>query len=892
MSSILKGRDAAIKSQANQAFLIYVLIILLFFSPSAVYSINNIDVSPKNLWYSVNDNKWVDPLYPQIKITAECNNSNIDEVFIQKSSASVSKIKMYNTTTPNIFSTMDDITDLYTLYNTGTYNVVAACGNETITTDLIIHNLKGSVENIEGYSAEGSGPIYLGASYLKDYDDLRVYVKLYDIVGPDKRDISIEEDIHFSRVTFLENTNIAFSDLPYYGPMVIVLKDLNDKGIANNTQYTLKGEVKYAKDGSLKIFTFTAKRPIVFGNKPSDAPQANTDQPLVQTMTLSHDSDIMITDETSKTINLKIITQNMDNFSISTQSVRAELYADSAKELDLDVASVARNGNDLSITVNRIPQLDPAKNYNIKIRVNYDTITKIETIAVRQGVVFSGELKDYSKVVVPATIEFNGPTYEKVSVSSDGRYRAVLIPGTYDLIITFTQFSSAVPLVARIDGVEITKDVMDMSPDPIKFSHISKNVNLDDMAVADLVDMLFALPFESATIKMPYDESKIYDDSEIEVFMCSSWNSGRKDCVGKWTSIDDIAINTDNNFISFTSDKLSAFVVSGKETLALQIDDFPPDYFSKEDIKFRGKVTDDNGAAIKGANINYHIKNTDVSGTTKTDISGAFEAIMNAPELEGKYELIVGAEKEPYHSSENMSFYVTVEKKKDLTLILPEISSIVLDDNERSYVKFKVKNSGQTELTNVVIGLSAQGLSREKYTLEPSVIDKLASGDEREATLKIPLTSEYCQKMGCMTVYSFSLQVKADQLKESKSANLIVEVKTKDDPATQAADNNIKAGNESKGMQGNSSEKGFFESLGLGGIAGSITSFDQSPVTGLVVGSESQSLNIYIILITIVLCFVIIALKKRRMTGMASSRPLRGTGSPSFNIIKKRIRGR
>ncbi len=867
--------------------MIFALLISIILNLHCAFAINTLAVSPDNLWYSVQEEKWIEPLYPQIQINAECNYSDIDEVYIRKA-LYTSKVKLHDTNTQNKYSAITDIIDLYTISASGIYTVESgnSCGNETLTTEFTIHNLDGSVENIEGFSGEGHGPIYLGDSFLEDHNELHLYVKLYDIVDSDKRDISIEEDIYFTRVKFIENTDIAFSDISYSsnGPFIVILKNLDDKGISKDTEYTLKIDVNYIIDNSAKTFSFSAKRPIIFGDEPKDTPKEP--EPLEQSITISHDSEILFSGEPSMAINLEITTHNIDNFTLNKGNLGIRLYRSDSIVRELDISAITRDSNDYTITVDRIPPLDKDKSYEIKYTITHNTITKTGTMDLLSGINFEGVMKDSSGVVVPATLEFSGPVYKKITVAADGRYHAMFPAGTYDITITYTRFSSTIPLIINIYDAEITSELMEMAPNPVKFSYYSKNVNLHDMAVADLVDFQFALPFKTATIRMPYDASKIYNEEEIEVYICSNWNSERKDCIGGWTKIDDITINRDIDFISFNTGRLSAFVISGRETLSLEINPFPEDYFSEEEITITGKVTDDNSNAVKDAIINYCIKGADICGTGSTDISGDFKLALNAPKPEGKYELIVGTQKEPYHSGDNQSHYISIEKMKDLTVILPEISSIVLDDPSQSNVRFKLKNTGQASLTNLKISVSAQGLSRDKYTVDPAIIESLEPGNEKDIIITIPLTSEYCQNMGCMTVYSFSLDISADQLKDNKAASLIVEVKTKEDMPKPPVESTVSIQtNETTEMASQSNSTIMSYMVSISGIADNIPQ-----ITGLSTSAFAQPLNTYMILVTIILCFIIIALKRRRQkTGVYGPRHAH---TSSFNIIKKHIKGR
>lgn len=874
----------------NKLTIISTLLVLLILNLPSASAINNLAVSPQNLWYGIEDNDWEGS--SAIYITAECNHSQDSEIIANlKKSGTIKPLVLTSTATPNPYYavlTTNIIDFIYDEYNSGIYTISAPCGNDTIRTTFTIHNLDGTVEKISAYTAESQSPIYLGDTFLETHDTLKVYVRIYDTVDYDNRPIHLE-DLSFVQVTFQENPNIAFSNPAFMESdacdncLVLQLDDLNDKGISKDTEYTLKIDVKYIIDGSAKTFSFTAKRTLIFGNVPDDTPEETP--PEEQSITTTHYSDILMTGESTTATTLNIQPQNIDNFTIDKDNIRAKLYQSNSKIKDLEVSSVTRNGNDWTITVNKIPTLDQDKSYNIRLTVTYNSITETETILIHHGINFEGVMKDSSGVVVPATIEFEGPVYEKISIGGDGRYKAMLTSGIYELIITYPSFSSTIPLVVNINGVEINKESIGMAPDPIKFSHYSKNVNLHDMAVADLIDFQFALPHESATIKMPYDESKIYDDREIEVFVCSNWNCERKDCVGKWTRVEDVAINTINNFISFKPSQLSAFVISGKETLSLEIELFPDTYFSKEEILISGRVVNTNDNPVKDVDVNYVIKKTDISGTIKTDVSGTFEASFNAPVQEGKYELIFGAQKEPYHSSGNQSFYLNIEKKKEVTLILPEVSYVVLDDASQSNIKFKVKNTGQAHLTNIRFSVSAQGLSRDKYSVDPSLIDKLEPGKEAEISIKIPLTAEYCQKMGCMTVYSFLIETSAEQLDESKSASLVVEVKTEGDASVPVADTSENQVVDTEDAKNESALKSILESLA--GIAG-ISESSPAEITGLATGTTTSSLNTYMILATIILCFVIIALKRRRQkTPSAGSRR---TLTSSFDIIKRHIK--
>ncbi len=848
---------------------------------------NSISVQPDDLWYSYDSSRWIEPTFPQINVNAYCNQTEVEETYIRKGSYA-SKLVMQEEGENN-YSAWQDVSDIYKLAGSGKYTVSTACGNDTISDSFDIHLLRGVFENIEGFDLEGSGPIYLGSDYLESKDDVILYITLYDIMGDQKREISIEEEIKFSKVYMEEDTAISFSDIELssdnYGRlMILVLNDINDKGISIDKGYTFMADAEYRSLNSTKRFTFKASRPVVFGDDPGDEAHNQEDQvDGERSFSIEHDGDILIGDETGMTVEIDIDTENIDNFSIDEDDIEARIYEEGESDYDsLEIKDADLEDEDdgiWHIDIDDIPELEPSKEYELEIRVEYDGMREEETVDVRKGLLLKGSMKNSNGVVVPCDMEFMGPSEKEVSVSSNGNYEVLLVPGDYDIILTYKKFTDSVPLVVKIDDVEIDKDNIEMAPDPIRYSHYSEGVSIDDMAVANLLELQLALPYSSAEIKMPYDESKIYDDNEIEVYRCTNWMGDRKDCVGTWSYLDDIAINTINNFISFRTERLSSFVISGKKTLDLEIEDIPDRYYLSEEIKLTGEVTDTDGMLVKNALVRYCIEGIGHCDSVYSDEFGSFETSFDAPSSEGKYELDVMAIKSPYHSTQNVTFNIEVEKKKDLSIELPDMSYVVLDG--KSKVSFRIRNTGQQELTGIRISSSAQGLSRNKYVLEPDTISSLGPDEEQEIVMDVPLTKDYCQEMGCMTMYSFSVELSANELDDKINGNLIVEVRTDENDTTGQENTHDKT----EESQGNSSD-GMMASFG-DLISGASKS--SSEITGMAVFNSSD--NSYVIIFTLIVCFIIIALKKRNNLASGSIGKSGVAGmNPAMNAIKRHVK--
>ena len=423
--------------------------------------------------------------------------------------------------------------------------------------------------------------------------------------------------------------------------------------------------------------------------------------------------------------------------------------------LEIDDAYVDDNDLDIWKINARMPKHEPGS-YDLKISVEYSHPfegTKVaiveENDAVQFVLLFEGAVIDASGQIVSTTIDFVN-IGKTIRTDNSGAYYSTIVPGEYDIMMTFPSLS------AYFKNVTVKND---LGRDFIRFDIPSKKTSINGISTTMTVVLEFGLPFEEAKLRLYYDDSKVYNEENIEAFACHNWNFGARNCAGEWESIES-DVDVIRNVLYTNVTGMSAFVVG--ERLAMdayiEVDNRP--YYLNDPMQLSGEVTDTQNNPIDNAMVIFTIPDYGITSSTTTTFGGYFLLDLNAPSEEGVFDVDVEIVKEPYMSY-NTKLSLQAVKKKDIAFInVPDSVDVYYDTPKE--VTFTIVNSGQLEITDARIYIN--GLAAGWYKLVPASINKLAPGESKEVKLTIEIPESYCISKGCSNYYPVTVQVESDQV--------------------------------------------------------------------------------------------------------------------------------
>ncbi len=385
------------------------------------------------------------------------------------------------------------------------------------------------------------------------------------------------------------------------------------------------------------------------------------------------------------------------------------------------------------------PELPPGE-YELKVTLNYDSysVTQIKKIAyVMQA---SGKIVDLNNQGIATEIKFlkDGQEKKKILTDSSGSYSGFIVPGTYDLQITFPQAT------LYLNNVSVSS-----FEDPIKYYFF--DTDIDGIKIAGLFVFESKLSYSNAKILMKYDERKVINEKNLIVYKCSDFNPSNKLCNSEWK--EQVAtIDTIGNIVAIETNSLSAYAVGTKKFLTLDFSLDKESYGLNELVKVRGIVKDESGNLIPNVLIKAS-GNFKINISTYSDSSGIFYFEFFSPEEEGFYNILVSAEKVPYLAS-NKSLAFQVGKKREISLVIPD--TIRLIKGESKTITFSVINIGQSDLSN--LSLSLTGLPEEYFSIQEK-IEVIKPGQKFEIPVEFKIPENASEATLSLTFKVFSEEI-------------------------------------------------------------------------------------------------------------------------------------
>lgn len=420
--------------------------------------------------------------------------------------------------------------------------------------------------------------------------------------------------------------------------------------------------------------------------------------------------------------------------------------------IDSTIFDISQSG-DLSFIKISTPEL-ASGTYELKTTFTYKDYTYIDKKSISYVVPATGKIVGSDNKPVYVKLKFsNDETERTIATGSDGSYAGTIPPGMYELKLTFPSST-----------LHLTDVIINSFDDPIRFDHPSADAEIPGIKVADVFVYEVALSYSEAQLEMKYDDSKVSDETKIDIYKCSNWNFGKKTCNSEWERVY-AEIDTIRNLIKVNTTELSAFVIGSKENIDVDfaLDELSHTYNLKDIIKIKGLTKSEDGSAIADVDINVTIQDSEISASTKSDSSGVFSLEFLSPAEEGDYKLVLKAEKSPSASFEK-TVDLNVVRSKGLSILMTDTTRI--EQGENKSVEVSIINSGQTDFSNLTISLS--NIPSEYYNLSKD-IDQLLADEEKKIWILFTIPEGAAK-----TTYSGKIKVASDDVTKEHSFALTI----------------------------------------------------------------------------------------------------------------------
>jgi len=390
------------------------------------------------------------------------------------------------------------------------------------------------------------------------------------------------------------------------------------------------------------------------------------------------------------------------------------------------------------VSVN-IPEMTPSnEKYYLDIFATYESIRrKSRSLPIQFVLLLEGNVVDADNSAVETEIRLKGSSIEEIiSTDGSGYYRTEILPGEYEVELIFPDMR------AKLSNVLISS-----SEDLFSTTH---NVIRYDFFSGDYTKTFFLefnLPFDNVYIVIPYKDSD-FDENEIVVYNCKSWNFAQRSCKENWKKIS-ADIDKVKNLISLELNSLSAFAINERNSLNLDVS-LEKDHYAGDDVILTGNTLDNKNNTVSDVKINY---SGAASGYIISDSSGRFTIRFKVPDSEGEHHLTLEAKKDTYISmKKTVSFNVI--KKKSLLVTVP--GSINIELGLESSIDIIVMNNGQVDLEN--IDISIENIPPRWYKLSKKRIDKLDIG--RNSVVVMDILIDDCED--CKDQYDVLVRAEND----------------------------------------------------------------------------------------------------------------------------------
>jgi len=442
----------------------------------------------------------------------------------------------------------------------------------------------------------------------------------------------------------------------------------------------------------------------------------------------------------NENITLSLKAKDMGNI-IDVNKNNLNIQIDSTS---VNIISIDRSGDLYNVRIT-VPTLY-AGTYDLTSTLSYGGSVYYDTKSIDYIVDVKGKIVDNNNKGISTQIKFFSGNVEKLRVSTDGAgcYSSSIPPGTYDIQITFPQS------MLYLDYVSVSN-----FNDPIKYFYSDEDL-VPGIRSAGLFGYEVALDYDEADIEMNYNEKNLIDETQLTIFKCSNWNSGRKACNDNWYEVYG-DFDTVRNLAKLNLTSLSAFVVGERKAINVNFNLDSEKYYTDSTVKIIGLVKDIDGGNVDNATVKMYVKNTNIKINTTSDNNGVFSFEFNAPENEGNYTLVLSAEKPPYISfSSNKNFEVV--KSRTVEILIPD--TIKLKQGQSFTQEVSIVNTGQASLLNLSISLT--GIPSNYFNMT-NFIERLNENEENKIFIYFTIPED-AEKQ----TYGATLEVSNSEIKQER----------------------------------------------------------------------------------------------------------------------------
>jgi|GEM_PF-2012523 len=401
------------------------------------------------------------------------------------------------------------------------------------------------------------------------------------------------------------------------------------------------------------------------------------------------------------------------------------------------------------------PSMNPGS-HTLRVLFNYNNFSDSYSRSVSYVIPVSGNIFVAAEKSAQVQLKFTSSEADKtVKADGNGAYSVLIPPATYTILL-----SDGVP------ALEINNAHIDNFDDGIKYQPLASGT-VKGIQGAGIYYYGATFEYSGARLKLPYDQSKVNDESQLRAYTCENWNSGKKECTTDWKIIDS-KIDTVRKIANINTTELdAAYIIGSPDSAEVEASAEKNTYGLNENIKITGISLDGAKNTIPEATITISLSGMPIAASTTSDAHGIFSAELQNPGVEGAYSATISISKPPYISSQKKIEF-NVVKTADLTIAGPD--TIRMNPGDKSDVQFRAINIGEADLTDVK--LSIKGLPSNYYKIIPSdVMDTVKAGAEKTINVHFEIPDDAVRA-------TFGASIEASKGEMARSMNFALTVLT------------------------------------------------------------------------------------------------------------------
>ncbi|MGC9310536.1 MAG: hypothetical protein ACP5E4_02310, partial [Candidatus Aenigmatarchaeota archaeon] len=418
--------------------------------------------------------------------------------------------------------------------------------------------------------------------------------------------------------------------------------------------------------------------------------------------------------------------------------------------------------------------------YTLKISVIDNQLgSSPKYITFSSSYFLQGTVRNADNAAVKSKMTFiNKDNGNVVTKEFSGEYLIEILKGMYDITLNFQSGA----LIADIYNATFDNTLLESAKN-INFDSFENKEILTGVHTVRAVVLELGFEFESASLKIPYNNLNVYNEENLDVYVCKNWNFGMRRCNGNWTIVGNSKVNAVADVVEVETGEMSAFLLGERKFLHYNtVGTAEKETGLGGTIPVEGVVLDSDGIEVSGVTIT--LKTEGFSSKTNTVADGSFLGYVTLPYKEGLFNVDVIAEKDPYVGTTTQIVVKTV-KREEISVVLPDAEVAVILGQPKS-ITLTLVNPGQVDLKDIQININ--GLSLKNYEIIPATVNILGPGETKDIKLNVNITQEDCGDT-CQQYTSVGVEVKAvtqNSIDIKTGGTFIIELKKPGDEALSA----------------------------------------------------------------------------------------------------------